>query len=269
LKSSKILFNEIINNANTPSREKEYLTFHKNRFNRFDEFLKKISVTHQRSFKVLEIGSHYLHSSVLLSSKGFHVDSMDVSEFWELDFVQLRAKKYNLNPIIENDLSRLESVSETYDKYDLIVFTEILEHITFNPISFWKRIYQILKSKGIIYITTPNAFSLPYLVRNLKNILFLKSTGITIDEIMSKVTYGHHWKEYSAPEIKKYFSFLSSDFEVEINPYQYKFHDLKPPNLVFKILSRIGNMTNVFADDLEVIVKLNKKTGWKIKSPTH
>jgi hypothetical protein len=39
--------------------------------------------------------------------------------------------------------------------------------------------------------------------------------------------------------------------------------------LVFKILSRIGNTTNVFADDLEVIVKLNKKTGWKIKSPTH
>ena len=269
MKSYKILQNEVRNNTNTPSREKEYFTFHKKRFNRFDQFLKKFSVDKPSSFKVLDIGSHYLHSSVLLSSKGFYVDAMDVSEFWELDFVQLRAKKYNLNPIIENDLSRLESISETYDKYDLIVFTEILEHITFNPISFWKRIYQILKSQGIIYISTPNAFSLPYLVRNLKNIIFLKSTGITIDEIMSNVTYGHHWKEYSASEIKKYFKLLSSDFKVEVNPYQYKPYDLKPPNLVFKILSRIGNMTNIFADDLEVIVTLNKKTGLKIKSPIH
>lgn len=269
MKSHKILYNEIRNNTSNPLRDKEYFNFHKNRFIRFGKFLDKISVTKPSSFKVLEIGSHYLHSSVLLSNKGFHVDAMDVSEFWQLDFVKERAKKYNLNPIIENDLSRLNSISETNDNYDLIVFTEILEHITFNPISFWKRIYQIMKPQGIIYISTPNAFSLPYMFRSLKNLLMLKSIGITIDEIMSKVTYGHHWKEYSAYEIKKYFKLLSSDFEVEVNPYHYKSYNLKRPNLLFKILSKIGNMTNFFAEDLEVIVKLNKKTCWRIKPPIH
>ena len=126
-----------------------------------------------------------------------------------------------------------------------------------------------MKPGGIIYISTPNAFSLPYLIRNFKNIFFLNSVGISIDEIMSNVTYGHHWKEYSASEIKKYFSLLTSDFKVKINPYKYRPYDLRPPNLFFKVLSRIGNMTNAFADDLEVIVTLNEKTTWQINEPKY
>ena len=97
----------------------------------------------------------------------------------------------------------------------------------------------------------------------------LKSIGITVDDIFSKVTYGHHWKEYSAKEIKKYFKTLSPDFEVEVNPYNYKDYDLKPPYLMFKFLSKLGNMTKIFADDLEVIVSLKDKNKWGIEEPEY
>ncbi|WP_057936977.1 class I SAM-dependent methyltransferase [Algoriphagus resistens] len=268
----KSLESEIHDNSNLGSNDREYFEFHKNRFKRFDRFLNTLPKRMPNSstdIKVLEIGSHYLHTSILLSSRGFLVDAMDVGEFWQLDFVKERAKRYGLSATVENDISRLRSFQNTHNKYDLVVFTEILEHITFNPIRFWKQIYQILKPGGLIYISTPNAFALPNYVRAIKNAFGLKSIGITVDDIFSKVTYGHHWKEYSAKEIKKYFKALSPDFEVEVNPYSYKVYDLRPPHLMFKLLSKLGNMTNTFAEDLEVIVSLKQKNKWGIEEPEY
>ncbi|MEB2776531.1 class I SAM-dependent methyltransferase [Algoriphagus sp. D3-2-R+10] len=266
----KSLESELREKSKPGSNDLEYFEFHKNRFKRFDQFLDSLAhrmPNSSASLNVLEIGSHYLHTSLLLANRSYTIDAMDVDEFWQLDFVKERAERYGLNAIIENDISRLKPFRDVQDKYDLVVFTEILEHITFNPIQFWKQIYQILKPGGLIYISTPNAFALPNYVRAIKNSIGLKSIGITVDDIFSKVTYGHHWKEYSANEIKKYFKALSPDFDVEVNPYKYKVYDLKPPYLMFKLLSKIGNMTNIFADDLEVIVRLKKKTAWGIEDP--
>ena len=268
----KKLENEISLNSKEGSKDREYFEFHKNRFKRFDKFLDSLDQripNPDRKIRVLEIGSHYLHTSILLANRSFEVDAMDVEEFWGLEFVQERAGKYALNSIVENDISRLKSFRDVYDKYDLVVFTEILEHITFNPIQFWRLVYQILKPEGIIYISTPNAFALPNYVRAIKNALGFKSIGITVDDIFSKVTYGHHWKEYSAKEIKKYFEALSPDFAVEVNPYNYKNYDLKSPYLMFKLLSKLGNMTKIFADDLEVIVQLKHKNTWGIDEPEY
>lgn len=251
--------------------EKEYFDFHKKRFARFSGFLDSFLAGRPTGskLKTLEIGSHYLHTSMLLSDKGFEVDAMDVEEFWNLEFVQKRAEKYSLNKIVENDLSQIDFLEDSDDVYDLVVFTEIMEHITFNPIKFWRSIYHKLKPGGIIYISTPNAFALPNVLRSLKNIFLFKSIGITVDDILSKVTYGHHWKEYSASEIRTYFQLLSPDFEVHVSHYAYKDHSLKPPFLLFKALSRIGNISKLFSDELEVIVTLKEKTTWSLESPRY
>lgn len=259
---------EIDSTPESGANEKAYFDFHRERFRRFDRFLEG-NVAAGTDRRVLEIGSHYLHTSILLASRGFQVDAMDVAEFWDLPFVKARGEKFGLNPIVNNELSKLERFAEVVDRYDLVVFTEIMEHITFNPIVFWKRIYQLLKPGGMIYISTPNAFALPNYIRNLKNAILMRSIGITVDDILSKVTYGHHWKEYSAKEIRGYFQALSPDFEVEIHPYHYKNHELKSPYLMFKLLSRIGNTTKTFADDLEVVVRLAQKTHWAIQEPEY
>jgi 2-polyprenyl-3-methyl-5-hydroxy-6-metoxy-1,4-benzoquinol methylase len=245
--------------------EIEYFTFHKRRFERFEGFLNNQFPIDPQSakLKALDIGSHYLHSSMVLADMGFEVDGMDVSVFWNMDFVKNRGAKFGINPIIENDLANMPEFQKVHDKYDLIVFTEIFEHITFNPIQLWKTIYQILKPGGKIYISTPNSLALANWVRNFKNLITLQSVGITVDDIISKVTYGHHWKEYSAQEIKTYFHTLSDDFQVTINPYHYKEHELKSPYLAFKMLSKLGNMTKRFAEELEVIVELKEKKSWK------
>ena len=263
----KLLEEEIANTPNAVTNEQVYFDFHRERYRRFDQFLEK--VVSRDTNKVLNIGSHYLHTSILLAQRGCQVDAMDVSEFWDMDFVQARGKKFGMNPIVNNDISRMEGFAGVHDQYDLVVFTEIMEHITFNPIAFWKIVYQILKPGGVIYVSTPNAFALPNYVRNLKNVLLMKSIGITVNDILSKVTYGHHWKEYSPRELRQYFQMLSPDFEVDINPYHYVTHELKSPYLFFKLLSRIGNTTKTFADDLEVIVRVKQKSQWAIKEPEY
>jgi 2-polyprenyl-3-methyl-5-hydroxy-6-metoxy-1,4-benzoquinol methylase len=263
------IFNQLKEEIIASKNESElaYFNFHQQRFERVFDFAEN-KFQHQ-SLNILDIGSHYLHTSCLLSELGNQVHGMDVREFWEKDFVQQRAKKYQISPIIENNLSLLPSLKDTEEQYDLVLFTEILEHITFNPIALWESIYKVIKNGGYVYISTPNSFALPNFLRNLKNLLLFKSIGITVPDILDKVTYGHHWKEFSTSEIKAYFSSLSEDFQIEINNYHYKNHPLRGPFLFYQLLAKLGNQTRFFAEELEIIIQVNKKKGFKKISPNY
>ncbi len=194
---------------------------------------------------------------------------MDVSEFWDLDFVKKRASDSGLTPIVENNLEYLNSITET-DVYDVILFAEIFEHITFNPINFWKRIYAILKHTGFVYISTPNSMNLFNMARTVARVLTLRGVGIPVISIFDNVTYGHHWKEYSVPEMKTYFRSLSDDFKVHTSLYHYR----KPKvdslmSLVTAFCSWLGNGLYIFSDEIEAIVQVEKTGNWKIEAPEY
>ena len=245
----------------------QYFEYHKSRYLRMARALNTLSLDNQT---VLNLGSHYLHASLLLQFLGYEVHSMDVSEFWNLEFVQKREKNFDIIKVVENNLEHLNSQDEVRDKYDVILFTEILEHITFNPVSFWKKIYSLIHTKGYIYISTPNSMSLLNIIRSLVRILTLRGIGEPVNEIFKKVTYGHHWKEYSSSEIRRYFSKMSDDFTVEIQKYGYIDH--KVSNFLTAItafLAYAGNISYVFAEDLEAIVQVKKTGNWKIDPPKY
>lgn len=248
-------------------RDGVYHQFHEKRFQRVYDFLKE--KTEGKQLRVLDIGSHYLHTSILASKLGCEVDSMDVSDFWDLDFVKKRAENYGLNPIIENDLGVASSLDDKEDCYDIVLFTEILEHITFNPIHFWQQVYKSMKSGGMIYISTPNSLSLPGIAISIKKLFFFRGIGISVPRILECVTYGHHWKEYSAGEIKTYFELLSDDFKVKVQKYHYRKYIFKKPHLGYKILAKIGNISGFFAEDLEAVVTVRKNHGWNKEQPKY
>jgi 2-polyprenyl-6-hydroxyphenyl methylase/3-demethylubiquinone-9 3-methyltransferase len=201
---------------------------------------------------------------------GYDVYGMDVSPFWELDFVRKRSEQLGIHKIIENQLETVNSLDNLQDSFGLIIFAEILEHITFNPISFWGKIRRVIQINGVIYISTPNSLTLINIVRALKKILLLEGLGIGVSDIFSKVTYGHHWKEYSAKEVKIYFNSLSDDFTLITNKYCYKKYSWTNLNAaIFKIFSAIGNLSYFFRDELEVIIVVPHKNSWKIEKPTY
>ncbi len=247
----------------------EYFNYHKNRYRRMATTLMKHS---PEGSKILEIGSHYLHSSMILKKLGYQVDGMDVSEFWSLDFVAERGDTFAISPIINDDLQQLASVGLEEESYDLILFTEILEHITFNPITFWQEIYRLLKPGGLIYVSTPNALSAQGVMRAVKNLISFKGIGNSLEMIFSQVTYGHHWKEYSYRELKRYFQMLSDEFQTSVALYSYQPFDKSTlQHFFWSVIRNIGNWTYVFSSDLEAVITLNKKSkaSWKMQSPQY
>lgn len=237
---------------------------------RYERMLHTITSQIKEGSVVLDIGSHYLHSSLLLSWLGYVIHPMDVAAFQNIDFVQKRAEENGLKQIEENNLESIHALNSCRNTYDLILFTEILEHITYNPIHFWENVYFSLKPNGAIYISTPNSMNLFNLLNSIRNIISLKRIGIPVKAIFENVTYGHHWKEYSAYEIKRYFSELSPDFQVNIWGYRYReYRKGGIKSFLLNLTRRLGNSTNVLAEEMEIIVKRTGSIGFVANPPTY
>lgn len=245
----------------------------------FDEHERRFTRTARRLLELLpergtllDAGSHYLHSASILSSLGFRVIGVDVPEFTRLPFVQERARAFSIenHTLGSGGLADGDVLGDATDEVDGVVFCEILEHITFNPISFWHRVYDLLRPGGIVYITTPNGLQLLAVLGAVWNALTLKRRGIHVEHIFSNVTYGHHWKEYGAGEIREYFARLSPDFAVAVRGFTLGAPDervRKRLGPAKTLLLRLGNTTDAFAENLEAVVRLRERTRWLAKPP--
>ncbi|MBL0882568.1 MAG: hypothetical protein IBJ16_04315 [Chitinophagaceae bacterium] len=85
------------------------------------------------------------------------------------------------------------------------------------------------------------------------------------------VTYGHHWEEYSASEIRDYFKMLNDGFSLDIRKFHYKpvekAHNWKA---TFRIsLMNIGNTIPFFKEAMEIVVTVDKSHPWKVASPSY
>lgn len=165
--------------------------------------------------RLLDIGAHWLHQAVLYAQDGFKVTAADFPITFHYDSVKSLSKAYDIALFPYHDLSNLYEFKQFADNsFDVILFTEIIEHITFNPIAMWKGLYRILAPQGKIIVTTPNYYFYKSRAWDLKRLLTRMGGGLPVHEILNVNTYGHHWKEFSAREIKTYFTLLSPDFLV-------------------------------------------------------
>jgi 2-polyprenyl-3-methyl-5-hydroxy-6-metoxy-1,4-benzoquinol methylase len=193
--------------------------YFKSQRNRFLYSVKRITQICPAPCTVLDIGSHYLHQAALLSLLGYKVIGMDVPLFTRPSFIQERAALMNIENISSEAHQSGEFLLDREGQFDLVICTEILEHIAFNPVAFWRRIWTLLSPKGTVYLTTPNSFRARALLKTIFRLLTFQGVGISINEVLSTITYGHHWKEYSCSEIKQYFRKLSPDFSVRTRTY--------------------------------------------------
>lgn len=245
----------------------------------FDEHERRFTRTARRLLELcpargtlLDVGSHYLHSAAILRSLGFRVVGVDVREFTSLPFVRDRARTFSIEnrELGTGGLAGGDMLMDFADPVDGVVFCEILEHITFNPIPFWRRVYELLRPGGIVYITTPNGLQLLAVLGAVWNAVTLKRRGIHVEHIFSNVTYGHHWKEYGAGEIREYFARLSPDFDVTVRGFTLGAPDERARRRLGRartLLLRIGNTTGTFAENLEAVVRLRDRTKWLAEPP--
>jgi 2-polyprenyl-6-hydroxyphenyl methylase/3-demethylubiquinone-9 3-methyltransferase len=163
---------------------------------------------------VLDVGAHWLHQAALYASDRCHVFAMDLPATMARPEVQAFAQTHDITLLEESQLETAESLAALPESsVDLVLFTEIIEHITFNPVAMWKQIYRVLKPRGRIIVTTPNYYATGGRAWKAGRFLSGFGNGIEALDILEKHTYAHHWKEFSLRELIYYFCVLSPDFD--------------------------------------------------------
>ena len=156
-----------------------YWSYHRKRYARSaNSILRAIRPMNPEGIRILDIGSHYLHLSSVLSELGFSVFGTDVEEFAESELSRNRAEAAGIG--IKSMRDGLETGLFPYDdqeSFDLILLTETLEHLAFRPDRMWSGIFSLLRPKGQVYLTTPNALSLRRIPLQILRLLSLRGYG--------------------------------------------------------------------------------------------
>lgn len=74
------------------------------------------------------------------------------------------------------------------DSIDFVLFTEILEYITFNPVGMWQAIHRVLKPGGKVIITTPYDYFWQSRAWDFGRFARRMGGGIPVHEIITQIT---------------------------------------------------------------------------------
>ncbi len=192
--------------------------------------------------RMLDVGGHWLHQAALYAVDGFKVTSVDMAPTFSLAGVQHQARELGIELVMETNLENPTAMAELAENsFDLILFSEIIEHITFNPVYMWKVLYRLLAPKGRIVVTTPNYYAWRGRAWDRKRLFRGGGGGLPVAEILGLNTYAHHWKEFSKNELIEYFQRLSPDFQIHRAVQIEEFHPWQcgaPANWLGKKLER-------------------------------
>jgi 2-polyprenyl-3-methyl-5-hydroxy-6-metoxy-1,4-benzoquinol methylase len=116
--------------------------------------------------------------------------------------------------------------------FDLVLFSEIIEHLVVDPRVYLSEIRRVLTPQGRLLITTPNAAGLHKLIP----ILFSRSTYFPLEQLFATKLeggslYHRHNREFTMSELKEVLE--KSNFQVTtteyVSAYKKKSH-LQHPN---------------------------------------
>ena len=120
--------------------------------------------------KVLDIGCAYGFYDIILK-ENFNCDVTGIEMEESTDAYCRLLKKYNI-PVIHSTLSKNKCPIED-ESFDIVIFSEILEHLRLSPLRALCEVTRMLKPGGTMLLTTPNIGYLRNVIHLLtgKNIL--------------------------------------------------------------------------------------------------
>ncbi len=169
--------------------EKEYFQIHISRYQYILNQVKNL-YPNPKGLKSLDIGCYPPHIFDSLNNMGF--------ETYGISSLHEKSQRPNVSALnIESDKLPFES-----NYFDLIIFTEVLEHLKTDPTDLFKEIKRVLKPNGAFIITTPNAVR----SQNIFRILTGKNIYFSIDQLKnsdekSGTIYHRHNREFTLNEI--------------------------------------------------------------------
>jgi len=152
--------------------------------------------------RVLDAGAGYGIYSMMLAEKGYNVDSIDISKE-RIKEISKRTKEYpKIQTKINAKVGSLTKLPYPPKSFDLIICSEVIEHISKDSIAMWE-MARVLKKGGSLILTVPTESS------NNKKI-YRK--------------FGHVRPGYSINKIRELAQ--KNNFEIkEVSFYEYKLGD--------------------------------------------
>ena len=210
--------------------------------------------------KLLDVGAHWLHQSLLYALDGFAVTALDTPTTLDDEHVRALAEQHGIQLLRESSLDRalaLRALPESY--FDVVLFTEIIEHLAFNPVAMWREIYRVMKPGARIVVTTPNYYALRGRAWHWLRFLRGQGSGVEVTSLLNQPTFAHHWKEYSLGELIRYFRLLSPDFEIVSSAHVVRYSKSEAHPVADAIAGAIERVLPLFRPNLYLEIELARK----------
>ena len=217
---------------------------------------------------LLDIGAHWLHQSVLWAMDGWNAIAVDLAVTFEIACVRDIAARHAIRLLPNTNLEKPGALATLPgDSIDAVLFTEIIEHITFNPISLWREIHRVLRPTGCLIVTTPNYYALRGRAWSPLRFATGRGGGLSTQSLLGEPTFSHHWKEYSRAELESYFAELSADFRVDKALHMPEYRPERFTSAIGKSVMAIETMIPGLRPNLHFEIGLRDKRHGVIAEP--
>ncbi len=151
--------------------------------------------------RLLDVGAFPGHLTVAAHQLGFQVDGLTgkAESTPSLQMIVDRLSRHNI-PMALTDVES-EPFPFSDQTFDIVLASEIIEHLHFNPYRLLRESFRVLKTGGRILITTPNINRLENLIRMLKGLTIHSEISGRFYESFSSILSARHIREYSATDL--------------------------------------------------------------------
>lgn len=164
-------------------------------FKRLDFIVGEVQKNAPANGKILDIGCGNGNLSMALGSLGYNVKGIDVDA---TSIATATAKNTFTNVVFEVADANKFTIN---DEYDLIVCTEVLEHLD-TPTELVQSAYRILKPGGTMVVTVPNGFGpRETLMTKPMQWMMRKGHAKTLVNIKRFFGYKHATEQSSNPDL--------------------------------------------------------------------
>lgn len=219
-----------------------YITKHNRRlFNTFKFIVEHLK--HIANPRILSVGGYYATLEKMLKEEiQADVTVIDFPDTIEILKPYYDHLGFNYKGV---DLSQgFEGVEENY--YDLIIYTEVVEHISLAPYDQLRPFDPLLKRGGKVIVTTPNLKSIIHIMKLVMGLPHYAPPEEYFAPI-SQETLQLHRREYIPEEIIEAFD------KMNYKSYLRYFIYNEPKSLQYRIMYIIGNLIPRFREGMMVI----------------
>jgi 2-polyprenyl-3-methyl-5-hydroxy-6-metoxy-1,4-benzoquinol methylase len=170
-------------------RELEYYLIHHDRYRFILEQVAGLALP--PGAEVLDVGCYPPHLFSALVALGFRVSG-----------ISSRHEKVDLENVVSINIEA-EQLPYADQSFDLVVFTEIIEHMTLDPRRYLGEIRRVLRPGGRLLITTPNSVNL----KNRAKLLVGRSVYFSLEQLYDThpdddSIYFRHNREFTLGELR-------------------------------------------------------------------